>query len=71
MMLPSPEPHPHTPKVVAVRVEMEEERREEAVELEKLRCARVTARMPRLRSTGHSMSMTAAVEMGDHKRFMV
>ncbi|XP_062219389.1 E3 ubiquitin-protein ligase ATL6-like [Phragmites australis] len=72
--LSSPETKPETSEAVAVRVDVEndeEERREEAVELEKLRCVRRAARMPRSRSTGHSMPTTAAAEMGEHERFTV
>jgi E3 ubiquitin-protein ligase ATL6/9/15/31/42/55 len=68
--LPSPEKEPpQTPEAISVRVDAEdgEERKEEAVELEKLRCARRAARMPRSRS----ISATAAAETGDHERFTV
>uniref|UniRef100_K3Z0U2 RING-type E3 ubiquitin transferase n=2 Tax=Setaria italica TaxID=4555 RepID=K3Z0U2_SETIT len=72
--LPSPDKPPRQmPEAVAVRVEAEndEERKEEDAALEKLRCARRAARMPRSRSTGPSASTTAAAETGDHERFTV
>ncbi|RLN09968.1 E3 ubiquitin-protein ligase [Panicum miliaceum] len=71
--LSSPETEPQAPEAVAVPVAVEddEERKEEAVELEKLRCVRRAARMPWSRSTGHAVSTTVAAEVGDHERFTV
>ncbi|PAN06622.1 hypothetical protein PAHAL_1G276800 [Panicum hallii] len=71
--LSSPETEPQAPEAVAVPVAVEDDeaRKEEFVELEKLRCVRRAARMPRSRSTGHSVSTTVAAEAGDHERFTV
>lgn len=68
---PETKPPPQTLEAVVVRVvevENDDERREETVELEKLRAAR----MPRSRSTGHSTTTVAAETAGDdHERFTV